>query len=521
MPSPDIAAFEAFVRSMPSNYKGPGGAVAIIRDGEVLLQRAWGYADLAQRREMTTATRMPICSISKQFTCAVLLDAIGEPELLDEAFAAYLAGFSGQLPSVRDLCNNQSGLRDYWALTVLCGADPEGVFLPQHAQSLLKRLRTTHFAPGTHYSYCNGNFRILSDLIEQRTGQSLIALLSQRIFTPAGMKTAELIPDTAAFADCTGYEGDTVRGFLPATNRIHWSGDAGIVASLEDMIAWDRFIDAKRDDETGIYRRLAIPQPFADGCTSSYGFGLNTRLIGRTRVTGHGGALRGWRCQRFYAADARLSVIVMFNHQGDASGACLKLMEIGLDAVKAPMKTGHVDTAWFGDYLDSQTGLTLSLSLSGEGQLKARFSTSPEIMDVVSDDEARSAHMMIRRDGDLVHLTREGENLSCTLLRLSGQARDDIEGRFRSDELEADFVCVSAGGALYGAFEGFLGKSPMQPLYAVGPDVWLLPCQRSMDAPAPGDWTLIFERDHDGQVSGVQIGCWLARRTQYRRISEG
>lgn len=173
---------------------------------------------------MTAETRMPICSISKQFTCGVLLDAVGEPELLDDALAVYLDKFEEERPSIRDLCNNQSGLRDYWALTVLCGADPEAVCLPEQAQSLLRRLKTTHFEPGSHYSYCNGNFRILADLIEGHTGRSLVELLSEHIFRPAGMKTAELIPDTALFNECTGYEGDTFRGFLPATNRLHWMG---------------------------------------------------------------------------------------------------------------------------------------------------------------------------------------------------------------------------------------------------------------------------------------------------------
>lgn len=210
----DTSALEAFVRHIPQNYKGPGGVVAVLKDGEVVLQHAWGFADLRTRKPMTVETRMPICSVSKQFTCGVLLDAVGEPELLDDALEAYLDKFEGERPVVRDLCNNQSGLRDYWALTVLCGADPEGVFLPEQAQSLLRRLKTTHFEPGSHYSYCNGNFRILADLIEAHTERRLVDLLSERIFKPAGMKRAELIPDTALFDECTGYEGHTVRGFL-------------------------------------------------------------------------------------------------------------------------------------------------------------------------------------------------------------------------------------------------------------------------------------------------------------------
>ncbi len=81
---------------------------------------------------------------------------------------------------------------------------------------------------------------------------------------------------------------------------------------------------------------------------------------------------------------------------------------------------------------------------------------------------------------------------TCTLrcIASKGEARQDIAGRYRSDELEADLLLVSEGGAIYGAFEGFLGKSDMYPLYAAGPDVWLLPVQRSMDAPSPANGSL-------------------------------
>ncbi|MBC2886159.1 D-aminopeptidase [Ochrobactrum sp. CM-21-5] len=519
MKKPDLSALETFVRSIPNDYKGPGGTVAVVKDGEVILRHAWGYADLAARKPMSAGTRMPICSVSKQFTCAVLLDSVGEPEALDDALVAYLDKFEEQRPNVRDLCNNQSGLRDYWALTVLCGADPEGVFLPKDAQTLLRRLKTAHFAPGTHYSYCNGNFRILADLVEQHTGQSLAELLVERIFKPAGMKTAELIPDTALFDECTGYEGDTVRGFLPAINRIHWAGDAGICASLDDMIAWEQFIDATRDDEGGLYRRLSGPQTFTDGAVAPYGLGLKFEETGGVRLTGHGGALRGWRCQRWHAADERLSTIAMFNFEGGASDVAFKLMNIALGVATAETTRVEADPEWFGSYVDHQTGLVLRLEDAGFGRMKSHFGTSPETMDVVSRDVARSSMTQIRREGDLVHLSRDDENLVLTLTRLTGEAKQDIAGRYHCGELDADLVLVSEGGAFYGAFEGYLGKSAMYPLYSAGPDAWLLPVQRSMDAPSPGEWKLVFSRDEAGAIAGVTVGCWLARGVDYAKVS--
>ncbi|SSC65155.1 hypothetical protein [Ciceribacter selenitireducens] len=42
-------------------------------------------------------------------------------------------------------------------------------------------------------------------------------------------------------------------------------------------------------------------------------------------------------------------------------------------------------------------------------------------------------------------------------------------------------------------------------------DIRALPCRRSMDAPAPGEWTIQISRHGDGTISGLTIGCWLAR----------
>jgi D-aminopeptidase len=84
--------------------------------------------------------------------------------------------------------------------------------------------------------------------------------------------------------------------------------------------------------------------------------------------------------------------------------------------------------------------------------------------------------------------------------------------------LDAELTVVEAGGVLYGAFSGFLGQSRMEALGLVAADVWVLPCPRALDHTPPGDWTLAFRRDPTGAITGVQVGCWLARRLDYQRI---
>ncbi|MGE0241441.1 MAG: D-aminopeptidase [Parvibaculaceae bacterium] len=505
------------IDELPLRFKGPGGAVAVVRDGAVVARATWGYVDLARHVPFTPATLFPICSISKQFTCATLLDQLGDPSRLDAALAARLPLIEDKPPRVLDLCHNQSGLRDYWALTVLCGAKPEGEFRPADARTLMGRTRTLHFPAGTRYSYSNGNFRLLSDLIEDHADRPFADILTARLLQPAGMETARFNPETADIPG-VGYEGDDAFGFVPAVNRINWTGDAGILASLDDMIAWERFIDATRDDEDGLYRRLSVRPAFADGTPAHYGFGLAHMESEGVALTGHGGALRGWRSQRLHAASARLSVMVLFNHQSDPREAAFEVLRAALGQTPRHKAPVAYDAAWTGAYHDPETDLLLDISPElAKKQLAARFTTDPELLDPTSANEATSPAMTLARQGDVVQLFRPGDNLRATLTRVAGSATPDVTGTFHSPELGADFHIVAQGSALFGGFEGFLGKGAMQPIYPVGADLWRMPCQRSMDASAPGDWTVHFARDAAGRITAATVGCWLARKLRFAK----
>lgn len=278
----NLAALETALDALPKRFPGPGGVAGVMKDGKVIAARAWGYKDLDAAAPMTAQTRLPICSISKQFTCQVLLATLGDPARLDGRVAQFLPEFTGPLPTARQLCDNQSGLRDYWALTVLQGGKAEQQFRREDALPLVARMKTGHFPPGTAYSYCNCNYRILSEMIETETGTALADLYRQHVFGPAGMRTAVLTSDTRHPEDgVVGYEGNDASGSFPAENGVFWIGDAGISASLEDMLAYEGWIDATRDDENSsiaAFRRRP-PMPTARRQAMATGWRI-TRLPG-------------------------------------------------------------------------------------------------------------------------------------------------------------------------------------------------------------------------------------------------
>jgi len=95
----------------------------------------------------------------------------------------------------------------------------------------------------------------------------------------------------------------------------------------------------------------------------------------------------------------------------------------------------------------------------------------------------------------------------------------EIAGRYESTELEAAMIIEARDRGVYASFEGMLGTGRMERVHPASPDIWLVATRRSMDAPAPGDWTLHLSRDADGGVDGAVLGCWLARGVVYRKTA--
>ncbi len=498
--------------ALPRAYPGPGGAVAVLRDGAVLARHAWGWANAERRIPFTPGTLFRLCSITKQFTCAAVLDAFPDPTVLDGDVRARLPLLAQAAPGVLHLCHNQSGLRDYWAVAMLHGSPAEAPFGDAEAARVIAGARTLHFAPGTRYSYANQNFRLLSDILQDRAGRSFAELLRTRLFEPAGMATAFLAADTRAMPDGTeGYEGSPAAGFRAAENRVLWTGDAGLGASLDDMIAWERHIDVARDDANGLYHRLSTPTAFADGNAAAYGFGLARRIEWGRAVTGHGGALRGWRSHRLHLASERISIVVLFNHMADASAAAMDLLAAVLGEQR-PSPASQPAPDWLGAYLEPETGLAARIDSAPDGQVRLQYGHSAERLDLQADGTAGGNGTRLRLGEGGLWMDRPAENQS-SLLQPCGGAPAAIAGRYRCAELEAELTVAESGGVSYASFSGFLGQGRMEMLEPAGPGVWRLPCPRALDHTPPGDWTLAFQPD-----GSVRVGCWLARGLRYSRV---
>lgn len=511
------AAFETAIADVPRRHVGPGGAIAVLRAGEVLAEHHWGWADAERRIPFTAETMTLVCSITKQFTCALMLDQFPDPTALDGDVRRMMPLLKGVAPDALRLAHNQSGLRDYWATAMLCGAPIEGRFTDADARRLIARTSSLQFTPGTRYSYCNQNFRILSDILQDRAGRDYAELLRERILVPAGMPRARLGADTANVPGGTvGYEGTVESGFRPAVNNVIWTGDAGLACSIEDMIAWERHIDATWHDPASRYRRQAVPVTFADGNPASYGFGLSRmKILGRD-ATGHGGGLRGWRSFRFYIPSERVSVACLFNHMEDPRAAALEVLAALFGEAAPPPLTAPAPR-WTGRFVEPETGLAARIEPAANG-VTLQFERHPDLLPA-NPDGSFGANIRLSATDGTVRMQRRLDNIDTTLTPVSGTPGLDVAGTYRSAEYGAEITIINAGGALYAACYGELGIGAMQALLPHAADIWLMPCPRALDHSAPGDWTLAFRRDGASEVVGIEVGCWLARHIDYERVA--
>ncbi|MGN0934341.1 D-aminopeptidase [Falsigemmobacter intermedius] len=513
-----LSAAEAALNALPQSLRGPGGAAAILHEGRVVAERVWGYANLETGQPMTAETRIPLCSISKQFTCMVMLAACDSPEALDDLLPAHLPNFKGELPKVRDLANNQSGLRDYWAQTVLMGAKAEQFFAPEDATRTFAYLQSSHFAPGTRYSYNNGNFRLIADLIEAKTGESFADLLSRHVLVPAGMEGAFLASDTRSPPDgLAGYEGTEETGYLPAENGVWWMGDAGMAASLRDMCSYEAWIDATRDDPEALYNRAATPQQFRDGTPAHYGFGLQHHQIAGDLFTGHGGALRGFRAFRMAGRESRFSVVVLLNHHGDAHGAAHAIARAALGVT--PAEAQPVGAEMAGQWYCEETGLIARLEPQGT-RARLHFGTGADDLAGQADGSVAGGFVKVARDGADLVMARGLENYAARLTPLPrdlNTSPEDLAGRWICEEIGSEMEITTQGGMGYAVFKGPLGTGRPELIRPAAKDHWQLITRRSLDAPAPGDWTMKLIRDAKGAPEAIRLSVWLARNLIWRK----
>lgn len=292
----------------------PGVAIAVVREGQTVLEKAWGYADLDKKTPITADTAFDLASVSKQFAAMAIMLLEEEGKLAyDDPIAKYvpeLAIYDGV--TIRHLMLHTGGLPDYYELIDTSSGMPAN----QDAARLLGRIAKADFGPGERYEYSNAGYDMLGPIVEAASGIRFAEFLRQRIFVPLGMEgsrvhdhTLPAIPNRAR-----GYEpaeGGFVLNDESPLNAIVGSGS--IFSTLKDLVRWDQALYTDN-----LVSAATLDLAFTSGTNNNgepldYGFGWRIDEYAGYKRLRHGGSWVGFRSHIARIPELRFTVIVLSN----------------------------------------------------------------------------------------------------------------------------------------------------------------------------------------------------------------
>jgi CubicO group peptidase (beta-lactamase class C family) len=267
------AALDRLVPELLKDGDVPGLSLAIVRDGRIELQRAYGVKDAASGTPVDADTVFEAASLSKPVFAYAVLKIVDAGKLdLDAPPSKYLPGDYVEDPrqsaiTARRVLSHTSGFPNW---------RPTGQPLK------------IHFAPGERFSYSGEGFVYLQKAVERLTGQTLDAVMKRLVFEPLHMASSSYVwEDRYERRKATGHDA------AGTPRPLRRPAEAFSAASLHTTAGdYARFLAAALDG-SGLQARTAAemirPQVHVDeGCQNC----ITTKPTGRLSRELAGGL--GW-----------------------------------------------------------------------------------------------------------------------------------------------------------------------------------------------------------------------------------
>ena len=301
----------------------PGCAIAVAHKGRVVLEEAFGLADISKRRPLTARHRFRVASHSKTFTAAAVLKLRERGKLrLDDPVGRYVDGLH---PLVAETTPAQ--LMSHSAGLIRDGIDA-GQWQDRRPFLSEKELRAALAEPpvidaSTRFKYSNHGFGLMGLVIESIVGEPYRDWVRREIV--AASKLEETEPDGPAPRGVPAARGHSRK--LPLGRRVVIPGDnptnamapaTGFASTAGDLARFFASLDpaAKRSVLSPAGRREMVRPQWRDAHStveSQYGLGVMIGKLEDWAWFGHGGAFQGTLSRTIVLPGRDISVSILTN----------------------------------------------------------------------------------------------------------------------------------------------------------------------------------------------------------------
>ena len=442
----------------------PGLALAVVRDGDVLLKQGWGVANLEYDIPITPSTVFHAASVSKQFTAFAIALLVQQGKLsLDDDMRRYLPAMHdfGTKITLRHLLSHSSGLRNQWNLVVLAGARNGDVVTQADIMKLLENQTELTFHPGKRFEYCNSGYTLLSEVVAKVSGKSFADFTRDEIFEPLGMAYSHFHTNSREVVKNMAYCYSLSAGGGYRKNLLTYEtvGATGLYTTAEDLAKWAKWIANVQHPRVGDVAPLAMMQESGrlnNGEKTGYGMGLFIEEYRGARLIQHGGADAGYRSFVLWFPDLRLGVALLSNLGSiNSREIALTAAEIYLGDKLQPLNVTELDPEtpsvqlspadlgrYVGKYELSSSSVITEISRVGN-HLESRENNDPALVLAAKGDNrfAAGKRWMVFQDLESGAAKQFTNNLGEVFERITvpAESQPDLSayvGDYWSDELE-------------------------------------------------------------------------------------
>lgn len=319
---PAAEAAAALERLFAAAYPAgePGAAVLAVRDGEIVLRRGYGLANLELGVPIAPDMVFRIGSLTKQFTAAAVLLLAAEGKLdLAAPVGAYLPDLPppGAGVTVEQLLTHTSGIPNYVRNPGYWQQVRRDV-TPAELIALFKD-QPLDFPPGTSWAYSNSNYVLLGAILERVAGKPYGELVAERVLVPLGMSRSRyddpraVVPGRAA-----GYQGASGAWDNAAFISPSQAFAAGaLLSTVDDLARWEAALSTDALLPRPWRDRLWTPVTLPDGRSTRYGAGFAVSEIFGHRVIEHAGGTPGFLSHAVRLPDEGIYVAVLSNRMAE------------------------------------------------------------------------------------------------------------------------------------------------------------------------------------------------------------
>ena len=453
----DLAAYADQLLAAAYPADQPGAAAIVVKDGQVMLRKGYGMANLELAVPVSPDMVFEIGSITKQFTAAAILLLQERGKLrLEDPLTKYLPDYPmhGETITLEHLLTHTSGIPSYTGM-------PE--WLPHVREDMkvedliaLFKDKPLEFKPGEQWRYDNSGYILLGAVIEKASGKSYEQFVEEEIFQKLGMTHSryghaeEVIPLRAS-----GY-GRDAKGFRNANylSMTQPYAAGSLMSTVDDLALWDRALAGETLLEQASLDRMFTPARLTSGRSTRYGFGLVVYDFEGRRVIEHGGGIFGFVSFLMRVPEERLFVAILSNNEAASTPPESLALRIVAKALGKPLEERKglaLDPATLDEYVGVyrfDDGATRTITREGTKLFAQRSGGDRyEILAMVRDAFAYSggdAQIRFLRDA-------QGKVTGADFMPREGP---DASGTKTDEPLPAPRQAVKLDPALYDAYAG-------------------------------------------------------------------